>query len=120
MGWSVHGDYDGARGAPSSKNAPWSRAMVCHASAGAIKSTGGDVRPTVLKASARKNKGWSVRAPARCRVFGAAGGSRSAHIMKLGPVGIEGLGEELAPEGAGFGEGARPSAAVAGRGTEGA
>jgi hypothetical protein len=53
----------------------------------------------------------------RCRgLLGATGGTRSAHIVELRPVGIEGPGEELAPEGAEVGEGARPSIADAGRG----
>src|ERR1700690_4243072 len=40
--------------------------------------------------------------------------------MQLRPVGIEGPGEELTPEGAESGERARPSAAGAGRRREGA
>jgi hypothetical protein len=37
-------------------------------------------------------------------LLGAPGGPRSAHIMQLRPIGIEGPVEELVPEGADVGE----------------
>src|SRR5690348_16857911 len=41
---------------------------------------------------------------ARSHMLGAPGRARAAHIMQFRPVGIEGLGEEGAPEGTEFGE----------------
>src|ERR1700732_2291596 len=91
----------------------------------AIKNTGGHGRgPRALAASAgtgSRDQGRSADVSARRRaVLGAPGGSRSAHVIQLRPVRIESLGEELATEGAEFGEGARPSVAAASRGGKGA
>ena len=47
----------------------------------------------------------SGRLPERGRpLLGAAGGAGAAHIMQFRPVGIEGFGEELLPEGADLGK----------------
>jgi hypothetical protein len=57
---------------------------------------------------------------ARCvgSLLGAAGRAGSTHIMQLRPVGIEGAGEELAPELADFGQRVQPSLAGVSRGAE--
>ena len=68
-------------------------------------------RPADLSDSrAGKCPGRSAGARATTPVLGAPGGARAAHIMQFRPVGVECPGEELAPEGADFGEGPdRPS-----------
>jgi hypothetical protein len=58
----------------------------------------------------------SALARMRLTLLGAAGRTRAAHVMQFRPVGIKSPGEELAPEGADFGEGTWPADACACRG----
>ena len=52
-------------------------------------------------------------------VLGAPGGAGAAHVVQFGPVRIECLGKELAPEGAKPGEGFCLSGAAGSPGCEG-
>lgn len=95
------------------REAPWSRAIFRRASASGLKSASGSRAPR------RQRPERSVGAPAqRCHPLGAAGRAGAAHIMQFRPVGVEGPGEELAPEVADFGDSACMPGAVACRGRE--
>jgi hypothetical protein len=52
-------------------------------------------------------------------MLGAPGRARAAHIVQFRPVGVERLGDELAPEGAEFCEGFFQSVAAVRRGVQG-
>jgi hypothetical protein len=48
-------------------------------------------------------------------LLGTAGRPRAAHVVKLGPVGVESPGKKLAEKGTPLAQGARPPVALAGR-----
>src|SRR5690349_11348131 len=89
-----------------------------------------DVAMVARRAVARKRNAGFKNALAGCSdvglqaegsliaILGAPGGTRSAHIVKFRPVGVEGASEELAPERLDAGR-AVPSIPAQGRGGEG-
>jgi hypothetical protein len=87
------------------------------ASGGTIKCAGENGWPCPASYSQAERE--SVGAPQRRSLLGTASGTGSTHIVQLGPVRIEGFGEELAPKSADLGEMGRPVTARAGRGWQG-
>jgi hypothetical protein len=71
-----------------------------------------------LQGVRRRKQVKSALARMRLGLLGAAGRTRAPHVMQFRPVGVEGPGEKLAPEGADFGEGTWPAGAAAGRGDQ--
>src|SRR5258708_5970570 len=73
---------------PSGRS-PWLRAVLSRASGSRLqKCVGGRFLDVGLQAES-----------GLIAIFGAPGGTRSAHVVQFRPVGVEGAVEELAPEG---------------------